>query len=229
MCELNEKTIKIQKIGKATRIVGRIFSVATFVGFCLLLIGSFILMAMPGNAFTVNGSSSTQVQVDSEQFAGVWSQLIAIDGFEDELAEDGFRLLLFDTGLSVDAQTDSFRISVRGIAAMLACTGLSLLLTSAFFWFVARLGQTIEHSPSPFVPQTVRGLKQVGFAMLGWTIGSALLTEIAELAVSGNAAALGLNLGGLGYGSILLSLLFLALAYIFQYGVQLQEESDATL
>ena len=91
--------------------------------------------------------------------------------------------------------------------------------------FVSKFARALEKNSTPFCDACIKYLKITAFVLLGWAIvGKTALKFVGGL-FFGQLGG-GLSVDG---GMILISLVFLLLAYIFQYGAKLQREADETL
>ena len=100
---------------------------------------------------------------------------------------------------------------------------LGLLLVGIIF--AGRLAKSFRDCESPFEERVIRRMKQFAYSLIPWAVLSSISGSLDQrLWMAGGGLSFDLNVG-----MIVVVLVILALAYIFQYGAILQRESDETL
>lgn len=210
----NNNIKKINKIGKVLKVIiifGRIVLIAAAV-ICLLLgIASFFI---PENAITINGIGNAQIVVNRDK----------IPSFVDVLSPNNFKFEKF--GFLIDAREttdDNFEISTLKASAkdidvadfkyLIALAALvssaSIIAISIALVFAQKFANALAVCNSPFEENVIKMMKHFGYSLIPWAVLTFLNNEIII--------------------SALIVGIILIVSYIFQYGAQLQQESDDTI
>lgn len=111
----------------------------------------------------------------------------------------------------------------NSIFIILACTGMSISLN-----FGVKVFKTLKDGETPFRYEIADKIKAAGMTL----IGTGIVHIIGE-AVNGFLNSIGVFEGELSVGIVLdffvLGAIIIAVAYIFNYGCKLQQESDETI
>lgn len=221
----NDNIKKINGLGKVMRIILNIAkALMIVVSVCVLIAGIAIVGFLPSDVVKSTGSFVWQTVEDDTNLPSVFGGTIiemeegkdSIDilGFTAEYqtditSSDGGDVTTYDT-------TGSFTLSDARILKILLAVlfGAIELICITFIialFFGARLAKALEKCESPFEDNVLRAMKAFGFSLIPW----ALINFS-----SGNAS---------GLAVVIIVLVVMLFAYIFNYGAQLQKESDETL
>ncbi len=218
-----ENLKKIQTIGKISKIVALVVCVLAFVATGFALIGATVCASIPESWLSVSGQVNGTVEIGSS--LSVWKEALERLG---GAGEGSFGTWSVEGGkLFVSLRSPDFEnIPLTKMAAVaLTAAAFRLAFYGVILLFVSKFARALEKNSTPFCDACIKYLKITAFVLLGWAIvGKTALKFVGGL-FFGQLGG-GLSVDG---GMILISLVFLLLAYIFQYGAKLQREADETL
>lgn len=215
-----ESVKKIQKIGKILRIAALVLSILMFVGAGFMLFGALILALVPESWLSVSGQLSGRVEIGST--LGLWRKIVG------ELAEElpGGQVDFQGNSLVWTFDSPQVKIGITKLCALGAFfCAFQAALYAVVFLFVSKFGKVLQKNSSPFSRPCIRYLKATAFVLLAWALLGGF-TDSAVQALLLGRFAFGFSLN---FGTILIALILLLIAYIFEYGAKLQRESDETL
>ena len=218
-----ENLKKIQTIGKISKIVALVVCVLAFVATGFALIGATVCASIPESWLSVSGQVNGTVEIGSS--LSVWKEALERLG---GAGEGSFGTWSVEGGkLFVSLRSPDFEnIPLTKMAAVaLTAAAFRLAFYGVILLFVSKFARALEKNSTPFCDACIKYLKITAFVLLGWAVvGETALKFVGGL-FFGQLGG-GLSVDG---GMILISLVFLLLAYIFQYGAKLQREADETL
>lgn len=214
-------TEKINKVGKVSRIVSKIAQVVMLIGAISCLVSAVIIMFVPSDAVkSFEGKASGTIVLDEEKSKMISfvvnddnvKKYINIMGFKFEIntietVEDNNCTVNFDT-MAINADGRHFKLIgiLLSFAGVLLCTGLYII-----FVFAVRLAKTLETCESPFEENVLTAMKKFGYSFIPFGVISLGLTGISAISL------------------ILVILVVILFINIFNYGAELQQESDDTV
>ena len=218
-----ENLKKIQTIGKISKIVALVVCVLAFVATGFALIGATVCASIPESWLSVSGQVNGTVEIGSS--LSVWKEALERLG---GAGEGSFGTWSVEDGkLFVSLRSPDFEnIPLTKMAAVaLTATAFRLAFYGVILLFVSKFARALERNSTPFCDACIKYLKITAFVLLGWAVvGETTLQVVCGMFFG--KFRLGVSVNG---GMILISLVFLLLAYIFQYGAKLQREADETL
>ena len=218
-----ENLKKIQTIGKISKIVALVVCVLAFVATGFALIGATVCASIPESWLSVSGQVNGTVEIGSS--LSVWKEALERLG---GAGEGSFGTWSVEGGkLFVSLRSPDFEnIPLTKMAAVaLTAAAFRLAFYGVILLFVSKFARALEKNSTPFCDACIRYLKITAFVLLGWAVvGETTLQVVCGMFFG--KFRLGVSVNG---GMILISLVFLLLAYIFQYGAKLQREADETL
>ena len=218
-----ENLKKIQTIGKISKIVALVVCVLAFVATGFALIGATVCASIPESWLSVSGQVNGTVEIGSS--LSVWKEALERLG---GAGEGSFGTWSVEGGkLFVSLRSPDFEnIPLTKIAAVaLTAAAFRLAFYGVILLFVSKFARALEKNSTPFCDACIKYLKITAFVLLGWAVvGETTLQVVCGMFFG--KFRLGVSVNG---GMILISLVFLLLAYIFQYGAKLQREADETL
>lgn len=218
-----ENLKKIQTIGKISKIVALVVCVLAFVATGFALIGATVCASIPESWLSVSGQVNGTVEIGSS--LSVWKEALERLG---GAGEGSFGTWSVEGGkLFVSLRSPDFEnIPLTKMAAVaLTAAAFRLAFYGVILLFVSKFARALEKNSTPFCDACIKYLKITAFVLLGWAIvGETTLQVVCGMFFG--KFRLGVSVNG---GMILISLVFLLLAYIFQYGAKLQREADETL
>ena len=218
-----ENLKKIQTIGKISKIVALVVCVPAFVATGFALIGATVCASIPESWLSVSGQVNGTVEIGSS--LSVWKEALERLG---GAGEGSFGTWSVEGGkLFVSLRSPDFEnIPLTKMAAVaLTAAAFRLAFYGVILLFVSKFARALEKNSTPFCDACIKYLKITAFVLLGWAVvGETTLQVVCGMFFG--QFRLGVSVNG---GMILISLVFLLLAYIFQYGAKLQREADETL
>lgn len=218
-----ENLKKIQTIGKISKIVALVVCVLAFVATGFALIGATVCASIPESWLSVSGQVNGTVEIGSS--LSVWKEALERLG---GAGEGSFGTWSVEDGkLFVSLRSPDFEnIPLTKMAAVaLTAAAFRLAFYGVILLFVSKFARALEKNSTPFCDACIKYLKITAFVLLGWAVvGETTLQVVCGMFFG--KFRLGVSVTG---GMILISLVFLLLAYIFQYGAKLQREADETL
>ena len=218
-----ENLKKIQTIGKISKIVALVVCVPAFVATGFALIGATVCASIPESWLSVSGQVNGTVEIGSS--LSVWKEALERLG---GAGEGSFGTWSVEGGkLFVSLRSPDFEnIPLTKMAAVaLTAAAFRLAFYGGILLFVSKFARALEKNSTPFCDACIKYLKITAFVLLGWAVvGETTLQVVCGMFFG--KFRLGVSVNG---GMILISLVFLLLAYIFQYGAKLQREADETL
>ena len=218
-----ENLKKIQTIGKISKIVALVVCVLAFVATGFALIGATVCASIPESWLSVSGQVNGTVEIGSS--LSVWKEALERLG---GAGEGSFGTWSVEGGkLFVSLRSPDFEnIPLTKMAAVaLTAAAFRLAFYGVILLFVSKFARALEKNSTPFCDACIKYLKITAFVLLGWAVvGETTLHVVCGMFFG--KFRLGVSVNG---GMILISLVFLLLAYIFQYGAKLQREADETL
>lgn len=233
-----EAILKINKMGKIASIItviAKIFIIIALIGvFALTVAAGFI----PKDFLTVSGDSRIQVDINFASFGKMLTDEEVIQGRQnvenilEEEAADGadYSINAIDInhdGIYVDVTTATNNIDFNLhnlVWVLLFCT-FYLAMTLVTLFFIGFLFKAFQNCESPFEQNVIKKMRNLAFSLIPWTVLSSVSdTVIGSFFSKGFQISFGIDLK-----IVMAVLIILALAYIFQYGAILQQESDETL
>ena len=218
-----ENLKKIQTLGKISKIVALVVCVLAFVATGFALIGATVCASIPESWLSVSGQVNGTVEIGSS--LSVWKEALERLG---GAGEGSFGTWSVEDGkLFVSLRSPDFEnIPLTKMAAVaLTAAAFRLAFYGVILLFVSKFARALEKNSTPFCDACIKYLKITAFVLLGWAVvGETTLQVVCGMFFG--KFRLGVSVNG---GMILISLVFLLLAYIFQYGAKLQREADETL
>lgn len=218
-----ENLKKIQTIGKISKIVALVVCVPAFAAAGFALIGATVCASIPESWLSVSGQVNGTVEIGSS--LSVWKEALERLG---GAGEGSFGTWSVEGGkLFVSLRSPDFENIPLTKMAAVALTAAAFRLASygVILLFVSKFARALERNSTPFCDACIKYLKITAFVLLGWAVvGETTLQVVCGMFFG--KFRLGVSVNG---GMILISLVFLLLAYIFQYGAKLQREADETL
>ena len=197
--------------------------VLAFVATGFALIGATVCASIPESWLSVSGQVNGTVEIGSS--LSVWKEALERLG---GAGEGSFGTWSVEGGkLFVSLRSPDFEnIPLTKMAAVaLTAAAFRLAFYGVILLFVSKFARALEKNSTPFCDACIKYLKITAFVLLGWAVvGETTLQVVCGMFFG--KFRLGVSVNG---GMILISLVFLLLAYIFQYGAKLQREADETL
>lgn len=253
---MNSKTLsKFHKFGKVGKIAMTVFMVIAILATAVGLAATIFVAALPKDALTVRVTNHAEFRINEKNFNSLWGILVdnfsfAGDTSPEEMLSDQGAIITppenqdFNAELSIFHQSyASAKIYSDGNTKVMEATSspagyrstdlvsvlifLTLFVASvaAALFMIRRLFAVLATCESPFCAELVKKMKAFGFSLLPValfaTIGETLATAFLS---AGRDAGICIQ-----WGILIAFAVTMCLVTVFQYGVQLQKESDETL
>ena len=211
----NSAIQKINKLGRIGVIVIRVIKVISVFILAVFLIGLFTWGYIPKGHITLNYFEKVVVETgsvfDSLYILKIKMNNVILDHSEE--TENGRRYWGEQQNYSLDDP---------------AMVMLLYVICFAVFYVILRYGgklcKAFRTYRSPFDPEVISNMKKLEIAMIPWALISIFTDTFATVLLMKGRPSLTVNINLLLPIFILYTLLF-----IFQYGAQLQQESDETI
>ena len=222
----NENIKKINILGKVSRIILIIFRICLIIGIVACLITAIAFFTLPkSDVVTANGTVSAQIKIDCNQIPSIIFSDDFIDLDENDIDFDvfgtGIKWLveknkvdnnwIYDIEGKLDIDNSHFIImKVIGTMALGAILSIVMLIVVIFG---GKLAKALETCNSPFEENVLKAMKRFAFSFI----------PIAALEVIWNGKSTS------SITTVFIVIVILMLTFIFNYGAQLQQESDETI
>lgn len=234
---------KINKVGKIGTVIMTILKVLLIIGMVITIVGSVVLYILPNDIFTANMTMNMDMKIDVSSFVAGGDKKENVGAsnigevLKEEFAKDPETNGTKDMKLEV-LDCDGYEVSVRGIMDVMKISlhrcafgvaALLIYLIASFVsvMFAGRLTKALRDCRTPFEETVIKALKCFAYSLIPWAFISCIVENIGnriwsmsyvpQFSFSVNASI------------ILIVLVVLGIAYVFQYGAVLQQESDETL
>jgi low affinity Fe/Cu permease len=200
---MNEKMLKMKKVSRIIKVIAKIGSIMTMIG--------IVVMAI---VFAVTPYVVTQIdRGEVIEYIDKSGEPISFRCFD--------RTEVIELKPILENYSNARIVTIIYAIALMPITGLVLVF--ALLEKVYKLFKNISLMDTPFTEENSKHVKDISKIILALIIAPIPFSIIFK-AVSGIDLDLSFNLTGLVY-----ALVAIALGYIFEYGYELQKESDATL
>ncbi|MDE6780429.1 MAG: hypothetical protein K2J40_03095 [Ruminococcus sp.] len=212
----NDIVAKIHSVGKVSRIVAKIAKVVALIGVIACLIVGIIGLFIPKDAMQFNGTASGKLSLNTK----------FVEDADIDEGNDKHSFLGADFEINVKESRDSdiqhayieaSASNVNGniLKIFVSSVGFVGAIFSGLIWFVmvyaVKLSKTLETCNSPFEEEVLAGMKKLGVALIPFGIFTLGISGISAVAL------------------ILIIMVVILFIHIFNYGAELQQESDDTV
>lgn len=231
--------IKINQIGKVGTILALITKILLGISLGACLIGLVVTLVLPKELFSVKMSGMADIVVDLSRFGENLLEEENVGGNQlRQNVENSANITYAGNHFTVSGlETEGSRMQIKANGSLAAfdmrsCSWaiagamVNLILLFISTWFISLLAKAFRDCQSPFEEKVIQRMKWFAYSLIPWVVISNIVAFFErKLWVSGA--------GGFDYSIdfsvVIIVLVILALAYIFQYGAVLQKESDETL
>ncbi|MBQ8117129.1 MAG: DUF2975 domain-containing protein [Lachnospiraceae bacterium] len=238
--EMNKETAikKINRIGKAGYIISVIAQIFVIIAIVGTIVAGTVLLLLPQDAVVLTAKGSLGIAYRPDKMGGIQiaeQQMEEFGNLEANISVDGRKYVIKDievTGIEAGegtvrlaAETPEVTMDLKTFRWPLVSALIYMVMTMVTLLFIKGLCKEIKVCESPFCQEVITKLKRLAYALIPWVFLSGITDSIINSAFTGRANV-DLNVD---LGMVMIVLIVLALAYIFQYGAVLQQESDETL
>lgn len=226
---------KINTMGKVGAILALIAKILFGILLALAVTGFVVVLCLPDNLCRVKVDGRANVFVDLSSF-GVNLKEEDTAEIKNNVEENAninyggnkFNVDQVEVGestINIKAGADLAEFNLKDCLWILAGAILNLILLLISVIFAGRLAKAFRDCQSPFEDKVIARMKQFAYSLIPWALVSSVVDMlVSRILITGGGFQLSIN-----FGIVITVLLILALAYIFQYGAVLQQESDETL
>ena len=225
----NANIRKINTLGTVSYVISVIVIAVLIIGIIASLLGSFVILGLNDNAFSINGNVNAEISVDESNANGFTKmlldtgavELVHID--ESDLNVDNFGFDMHwkvdetETGenaktYTIDGAIDRFNNAPikYALSAGLFFLTLILVLILVAAFFGKNLAKKLSKCESPFHEDVIKAMKHFAYSLIPFGIAS-------------------LTANGVGIIGVLAVLVVFLFVYTFSYGAELQKEADETV
>lgn len=233
---------KIRTMGKVGYVIAWVLGVMELIGLLTLIVSLIVFAVLPEKliTFTFEGQGSIAVDLTglpgNPKVMGVETETLdeneldsAFRKVKDSLKLDigGMRLEMDDAsvvpgGVLLNGHLQGGSYTLRDLKRVMFAPIVILLLALVTTVFAGLLCRSIRDCGSPFDEKVIRGIKALAFSLIPWVFMDWLQELVAFPYSTSHNFTIDLSMA-------CVVLIILGLAYIFQYGAVLQQESDETL
>ncbi len=233
----HEAVGKINRMGKAGRIIAMIFRIVMIVGLVVITATAATVYVLPKDFVKISVKGDAIVSVDLDSLGVEFSDEI-VQRMADSMSEGHLELngVIYgevngtqtDSGFSISAESETVLLTLRDMGGALIAAIISCASALVVFIFVGKLFKAFEVCASPFEEGVLKAMKNFGYSLVFLVIGS-VFADVAQGIVT-NVFAGGADMTiHIDFDIILIALTIFGLTYIFRYGAILQQESDETI
>lgn len=230
------KINKMGRIGTIVTIIARIFIItALVVSFILTIALAFV----PKDFVTVRTDGRMAVNINLVSIGKSFTDEEVEEGrletekiLEEENAVSGSSEYLISAinvdhdNIFVDLTGEYADFDLHNLVWVMLFLFLYLAMTLVTLFFIGSLCKAFQNCESPFEMNVIKRIKMLAYSLIPWTILSTVNGAVAGTFFTNSFYTDGIGIDG---KMVMTVLIILALAYIFQYGAILQQESDETL
>lgn len=239
-----ESRKKINTIGKVGRILSMILFVLTILACAATAAVTVVAVIMPKETINIKLDGTADVSSDGVLFSKLGKFLdleqdgsavklnIAenIDGVsvsvagDDNILEDS-ELTVYENGFKINATQKTISVKTGKIIYALAVSLFSFIFSAVTLFMLYKLMKALENCETPFSGEVITSIKRFGYSLIPFVV----LRSMNEKAWD-SLFSTGFDTGvGIDLTVVIGILVIFLLVVIFNYGAQLQKESDETL
>lgn len=221
----NANIKKINTLGKVSRILLIFMRIALIIGIVGCLIVLIAFLALPkSDVITADGNVSAQIKVDCEQIPPFFSDdVLDIDenDIDFDFAGTGIKWLVEEKmvnndliyDIQGDIDVDNSSVIIWGTVGTMAVSAVMCAVMLVVVIFGGKLAKALEVCNSPFEEDVLKSMKKFTFSLI--PVG---VFEIIWNGVS-----------GVSLTEAFIVIVIIMFVFIFNYGAELQKESDETV
>lgn len=232
----------INKYGKIGSIISKVLLVILGISVFATIIGSIVLLAMPEDFIKLSMNNQATCTMDFnvvDKLAGTDTSETAINqavqAFNSGNVKGGLNLgavrFVFDRAEIVDgklvatANGSGDDISLRSISGGVMVAAVAVILAFVSVLFASKLCKAFQTCETPFSEDVITAMKRFAISLVPWALFSSVPESFMN-SILGNSLKISISLDM----NVLFTVAIIwMLTIVFQYGAQLQQESDETL
>lgn len=229
---------KINKMGKAGRVITNILKIFTIIGIAILTMVTVLMLLLPKDLFQYHFVSQDRLELSIDalkklpmsqeerealkrgEIQEVLSQNTYDGMYFTEIRREGDKIVtLLSSGEKDGVAT------VNHLLFIMLCGTVAGVFTLITLIYAGKLCKSFETCASPFEENVIRRMRRFAYSLIPWV----LLTGMSDSALGSLFEGKTELKISVSISALIIVLALLALVYIFQYGAVLQQESDETL
>ncbi len=234
-----EAILKINKMGKIATIITVIAKICIIMALIGIFAATVAAAFIPKDFLAISNENRFLIDISFSSFGKTLTDEEVLQGrqevekmLEEETADRAttYSINAMDInndGIYIDFTTvgDNIYFNLHNLVWVLLFVLFYLAMTLVTLFFIGFLFKAFQNCKSPFEQNVIKKMKNLAFSLIPWTVLSSVSgTVIRSFFSKSFQISFGIDLK-----IVMVVLIILALAYIFQYGAVLQQESDETL
>lgn len=230
---------KINTMGKVGTVLALITKILLGISLGACLIGFVVTLFLPQELIQVKISGMADVIVDLSHFGENLMEEENVGGKQlRKSVEDSTNITYAGNHFEVSGmEAEGSRMKIEALGSltsfdMRSCSWaiagaiVNLVLLFISTWFVSLLAKAFRDCQSPFEEKVIQRMKWFAYSLIPWAVISNIVAFFERKIWTSGAGGFDYSID---FSVVIIVLVILALAYIFQYGAVLQRESDETL
>lgn len=230
---------KINQMGHVGQVLITIAKLFAFIALFATLAMTIASMALPKNFITAKLSGSAAFDINLGAIGTSLSDKEVADlnsgkstkDFNAQISTNDVNLTMGDVKANKENIQTTFDLkdfsnpSLHDLVWIGVAGLINIIFVLVTLFYAGFLCKAIRNCQSPFDENVITKMKHLAFSLIPWVVMDSVTNAITSSIFTGKLSiSLSLNMG-----MIFAVLVIFALAYIFQYGAVLQQESDETL
>ena len=223
----NANVSKINTLGKVSKIIVVILMAVVIVGIVATVLSGVTMATLPEDAIQITGSADAEIVVDESKLNSLAGAMVK-SGTLVNIPTTNIHFDQFGTDFSLEVNEDKtddshytyningditkFNCKAFGLATTMGCFAGTLILIASLVSciFGKKLADALAKCDSPFEENVLKKMKAFGISLIPFAVVSLIIK-------------------GVGLLTALFALIIILFIFIFNYGAELQKESDETV
>lgn len=224
---------KIQKVSKVAYIIAKIFNVLVLISIIGVFIAMIAMLCLPKDLVTLKSEETSTISVDFKTVIDNFKEVVdnkdKIIGEIEKGDDDVTATISDDAVLSINEVETVSNVTLTKLG--FSMIGLIIYLIGAYvvLLFICRLTSSLKKGRTPFCEENIKLLKTIGFSLIGFAIVPSFVGSILYSILNIGQKFQISYVFNFNFTTILVGVLFVAVIYIFEYGIKLQKDSDEIL
>lgn len=221
---------KINKMGKAGRVITNILKVFTIIGIVILTMVTILMLLLPKDLFQYHFVSQDRLEISIDALEKLPLSQEERESLKrgeiQEILSQGTYFIEGDKIVALLSSGEKDGVAtVNHLLFIMLCGTVAGVFTLITLIYAGKLCKSFETCASPFEENVIWRMRRFAYSLIPWV----LLTDMSESALGSLfEGKMELKIS-VNISALIIVLALLALVYIFQYGAVLQQESDETL
>ena len=223
----NANVSKINTLGKVSKIIVVILMAVVIAGIVATVLSGVTMATLPEDAIQITGSADAEIVVDESKLSSLAGAMVK-SGTLVNIPTTNIHFDQFGTDFSLEVNEDKtddshytynisgditkFNCKAFGLATTMGCFAGTLILIASLVSciFGKKLADALAKCDSPFEENVLKKMKAFGISLIPFAVVSLIIK-------------------GVGLLTALFALIIILFIFIFNYGAELQKESDETV